>query len=203
MSDQALTPNEFIRLDKGEIEDLFEQALPQSKGKSYFDPSLYNPVTNTTLVEMKKWKAESTAKAAERKAILNWIIPLVLIGPGLVSMILAGGWSKPTSIILTGCAVAVITYLWFFGRIWAWERKRFERNVGYAESAFKKVQKTRAMEWAEERYDINTDYVEWSESSNFYITGKAYQWKELPVDGHYVIVEVETVEEPPLLASAK
>lgn len=199
MSDESLTPNEFLRLNKSEIEDIFEESLPPSKGKAYFEPGLYDKITNPTLTTVKKWKAASTAKAEERKAILNWIIPFLFIGPGLISIIVAGGWSKPTSFIMTGGAVLIISYLWFFGRIWAWEAKRYANNVTYAESALTKTLNGRAREWAEERYDLNTDYIEWSASSNFYIEGMGYRWKELPENGHFRIFEVETGIEAPLL----
>lgn len=200
MSDQALTPNEFLRLKKSDIEEIFEETLPQSKGKSYFEPLLYDKITNPTLAEMKRWKAEYTAKAAERKSILNWILPMIVVGPGLISIILAGGWSKPTSMILTGCAVSVVAYLWFFGRIWAYESKNYEKNVEAAERALEETLHRRAREFAEERYDMNTDQVQWANVSNFYIEGKAYRWKELPEGDKYILIESDTDTEVPLLS---
>jgi hypothetical protein len=202
MSDESLTPNEFLKLKKGDIEGIFEESLPQSKGKPYFEPGLYNKLYDPTFQEMKRWKVEYTAKAAERKSILNWILPLVVLGPGLLTIIMAGGWAKSTSIVLTISAVAVVTYLWFFGRIWAYESKNFERNVEDAERAVDNTQDRRARDWAESRYDIRTEQIEWSEFSNFYIEGIGYRWKELPEDGKYIIAEVETEKEPPLLKSA-
>jgi hypothetical protein len=199
MSYAQLTPNEFLRLNKDQVEGIFEETLPQSKGKPFFVPSLYNAVTDPMLTQIKKWKAESTAKAAERKAILNWVIPMLFIGPGLISIILAGGWAKHTSIVITTGAVLIISYLWFFGRIWAWERKKYEANVAHAESAFTRITDKRAREWAESRYDMNTDHVEWNEFSNFYIEGKGYRWKETGEEGQFILVESETDEEVPLL----
>lgn len=199
MSYAQLTPNEFLKLSKDQVEGIFEETLPKSKGEPSFVPSLYNPVTNPTLTQFKKWKAESTAKATERKAILNWIIPMLFVGPGLISMILSGGWAKSTSIIISTGAVLIISYLWFFGRIWAWEAKKYETNVANAEGAIARITNKRAREWAEARYDMNTDQVEWNEFSNFYIEGKGYRWKEQEETGQFVLVEAETDQEVPLL----
>lgn len=199
MSYAQLTPDEFLRLNKDQVEGIFEETLPQSKGKPFFVPSLYNPVTDPMLVQIKKWKADSTAKASERKAILNWIIPMLFVGPGLISMILSGGWAKSTSIVITVGAILIISYLWFFGRIWAWERKKYESNVANAESAFTRITHKRAREWAAARYDMNADQVEWNEFSNFYIEGKGYRWKEIGEEGKFILVESETDEEVPLL----
>lgn len=199
MSDPALTPNEFLKLKKNDIEDLFEETLPQSKGKPYFEPHLYDKLTDPTLAEMKQWKLAYVAKAAERKSILNWVLPIIVVGPGLISIILAGGWSKPTSMILTGCAISVVAYLWFFGRIWAYESKNFEKNTVEAERALEGTLHRRAREWAEERYDMNTDQIQWLHVSNFYIDGKAYCWKELPEGDKYFLADGETGLEVPLL----
>lgn len=201
MSYAQLTPNEFLRLNKDQVEGIFEETLPPSKGKPFFVPSLYNPVTDPMLTQIKKWKAESAAKAAERKAILNWVIPMLFIGPGLISIILAGGWAKHTSIVITTGAVLIISYLWFFGRIWAWERKKYESNVAHAESSFTRITDKRAREWAEARYDMNTDQVEWNEFNNFYIEGKGYRWKELGEEGQFLLIETETEKEVPLLTA--
>lgn len=199
MSYDQLTPNEFLRLSKDQVEDMFEETLPQSKGKPSFEPSLYSPVTNPMLLQVKKWKAESTAKATERRAILNWVIPMLFVGPGLISIILSGGWAKSTSIVITTGAVLIISYLWFFGRIWAWEAKRYETNVANAEGAITRITNKRAREWAEVRYDMNTDQVEWNEFSNFYIEGKGYRWKEQEETGQFILVEADTDQEVPLL----
>lgn len=199
MSDQALTPNEFLKLKKSDIEDIFDKNLPQSKGKPYFEPHLYNKITDPTLAEMKKWKLAYVAKAAERKSILNWVLPMIVAGPGLISIIMASGWAKSTSIIFTGCAVAVVAYLWFFGKIWAYESKNYEKNTEEAERALEDALHRRAREWAEERYDMDPAQVKWIHVSNFYIEGKAYRWKELPEGDKYILVEGETGTEVPFL----
>lgn len=197
-ADGSLTPEEFLRLKKSDIEALFEETLPASTGKDYFEPDLYDKRTDPLLTKMKKWKADSTAKGAERKSILNFVIPAMFIAPGLISIIIAGGWAKHTSIVITVSAIITITYLWFFGRVWAWEAKNYQNNVEHAESALNRTTHNRAKAWATERYDINTDNIEWSQYSNFYIDGIGYLWKEYE-DGKYRIYEVESGKEAPLL----
>lgn len=198
MSDDQLTPNEFLRLNKSEIEDLFEKVVPQSKGKPDFAPNDYIEPAKPVLAKIKKWKLAYVAKATERKSILNWVVPLLLVGPGLISII-AGGFTHLTAILFSGGTVLIVGVLWFYGRIWAWESKHYEENTENAERSMNRVIQKRAKEWAEARYDMNTEYIEWSEFSNFYIEGKAYRWKEQEQDGHYLIVEVDTDEEVPRL----
>jgi hypothetical protein len=150
---------------------------------------------------MKSWKLAYVAKAAERRSILNFAVPIFLIGPGLVSIIM-GGFTHLTAILFSGGTVLIVGLLWFFGRIWAWESKRYDENTETAAKAVEKTRNRRAQEWAEYRYDMNTDYIEWAEFSDFYVEGTAYRWKEKE-EGRFVIIEVETGQEPPLLESAK
>lgn len=197
---ESLTAHDFLRLDREAIEDIFATEMPTSVGQPYFRPSQYTHIKNETLDQMKKWKIESTGKAAERKSILNWVTPIVLLGPGTVSLI-AQGLTVLTSTLYTVFAMLVISYFWFFGRVWRWEAKTFAANVEAAEKAIEKIRQKRAQEWAEARYDIDTRNVEFTEFSNFYIDGRAYRWKEVE-DESFIIVNVTTEEEVPLLPSA-
>lgn len=198
MSDEQLTPNEFLRLTKGDIDDIFENIVPESKGQPTFEPNRYVEPGKTFLTHAKKMKADNAAKAAERRSILNWAVPILLIGPGLISII-AAGWSQLTAILFSGGAVVIIGFLWFFGRIWAWETKNFEKNVDHAERTLNRIVQERAKQWAETRYDINPELVEWTEFSNFYISGKGYCWREQDQEGHFLLYEADTENEVPTL----
>lgn len=190
-----LTPNGFLRLNKSEVEEAIARSLPVSESEM-FVPARYSPEASSVLKQVKQWKNDYVSKSQERKQILNWVIPLILIGPGLIAVIATGGVTPVAAITFTVTAMVAIGFLWFFGRVWRWEAKQFEKNVTYADKAVESIRNERARAWAATRYELDNQGIEWAEFSNFYINHRAYRWKEVQ-EGEFIITDVETGNEAP------
>ena len=197
-TESALTPNEFLRLGREDIEHLIDESFPSSAGKPSFEPELYSASSSTLLQQMKEWKREYTAKSDERKTITNWVVLSLAVAAIVLTVILTGGVTQIAALVFTLTVMAVISFYWFFGRVWRWEAKRYAENVQFAENAVEKVRNRRAKEWVTARYELPAYNVEWAEFSDFYIDGRAYRWAELE-DGHFVVQLAATGEEPPQL----
>lgn len=200
MSDESLTPDEFVKLKKDEVEGIFEKSLPAVNDEPYFVPGDYDPATNALLAQMKAWKMKNIERAAERKSILVFAVPSLLVGPGVISAIF--GNIILSAVFFTIGTMTVTTFMWIFGKLWSWETKQYEKNTETAEGAIARIRDKRAREWAEARYDMNTISVEWAEFRNLYIDGGTYRWKELPgEERHFILFDVDAEQEVPLISA--
>lgn len=192
-----LTPNDFLRLSKNEVDETIAHSLPMLEGEMFI-PALYAPEASSVLVKAKQWKNDNISKSLERKQVLNWIVPLTLVGPGMIAVIATGGVTPIAAITFTLTSMITIAFLWFFGRVWRWEAKQFDKNITYADKAVERIRNERARSWAAKRYELDCEEVEWTEFSNFYINYRAYRWREVE-EGQFIITDVETENEVPLI----
>lgn len=193
MIPEGLTENEFLAMDRNDVHEMFDKATPHVTGQ-YFTPEPMKPYNNELLVHLKNWKTNYMGKDATRKSIFNWVIPAFIALPPLVSILL--GWDiQISSAIFVATIMLSVAFIWFMGKIWTWEKKKWVENVEHAERAVDKVLDARAQEWAGNTYVMKNKNIGWTEFSDFYIDGVAYHWKE-EEPNRYRLSFTETKEEP-------
>lgn len=197
MTVESLSPNDFLRLEKADIDNMFQETMPPSEGESCFEPAKYSSLTNPLLLKMRGWKGDYMKKAVERRSILNYIVPALLLGPGTISLIIAAH-PMITAMIFTVGTMVILGFLWFYGRVWAWESKHYATNLTDAEKACERTKHQRAREWADARYDLpSTQNIEWAEFSEFHINHRSYKWEEVE-EGKFIIFDQQADKEAPL-----